>query len=287
MARETNKAVLADRQNPAQPALFDDQSLPACLPVLESVKARRYEHLGVRLMEDDVKAQRLVELITMKWGVKKISREMSISAHTVRAARRALVAQGKMAPYRQRIIEGMEDAIEAGIYVLRDAIEDGTMKAAQLSVPIAIMFDKRALAAGEPTSILGGGSQVNDDVSTEALNKYLESLPSCKPATEDSASLGNGLKPEQNSGVSQQDTTLDTASAGQTAGGELFGPAATGHAEPMTDPTAVGTRPDPATGPGGGPRPVRRWIDSILCLSENENSKDQYEPDQIYSNDGR
>ena len=78
MARMTNKSVLADRQQPAQPALFDDQQQPMEPAALESIRHRRYEHKGVRLLEDDAKALRLVELILLKWGVKKISREMMI-----------------------------------------------------------------------------------------------------------------------------------------------------------------------------------------------------------------
>lgn len=257
MARTSQREVLAERQDAAQLALIDDQAMPVEAAALESVRARRYEHQGLRLTEDDAKAQRLVELLTLKWGVKRISREMSISAHTVRAARRLLVAQGKMAPYKQRVVEMMEDAIEAGVEKYRDAMEAGLVPAAQIPIGTAIMFDKRALAMGEPTSIRGTGEVQSEDLKVEALNAYLEQLPVARvtavgPAT-DSQSTGNGQNPQQTEGSRAQDVILDATPAGPGAGsGELAGRASTRpHAE-RTDGTATGPRARAGQGGGGG-----------------------------------
>ena len=217
MPRESQREVLADRQNPEQPALFDDGGVPVRVAVLEAVKARRYEHVGVRLLEDEAKALRLVELLMARWGVKKIAREMDISPHTVRAARRALVAQGKLAPYKQRVVEMMEDVIEAGVANYRDALEEGRVSAAQIPVGVAIMFDKRALAMGEPTSISGVGAAPDEDLKVENINAYLDTLPSCKPPAIDSASTGNATKPLQTDTVLAADDTLD-GSDGQPTG---------------------------------------------------------------------
>lgn len=199
MARTSKRVVLVDRQDPSQPPLFDDRQYPAELGALESVRTRRYECKGVRLVDDDTKALRLVELLCLKWGVKKISREMNISPHTVRAARRLLAAQGKLAPYVQRVTEVMEDAIEAGMTQYRDALEDGLVSAGQIPVGIGIIFDKRALAKGEPTSIRGGVDAQADELKVEALNAYLEQLPSANPPAEgvavDSSSTGDVAKP--------------------------------------------------------------------------------------------
>ena len=187
-----------------QPALLDDSQLPVCLPVLESIKDRRYEHQGVRLLEDDAKALRLVELILARWGVKKISREMSISPHTVRAARRALVLQGKLAPYKQRVVEMMEDAIEAGMANYRDALESGQVSAGQIPVGMGIIFDKRALAMGEPTSISQRDTASQDELSEKKLNEYLEQLPTAQTVPQtppvDSVSTDTAPEPKQIAG---------------------------------------------------------------------------------------
>lgn len=210
MSRVSNREIIGDRQNPRQVALFDDNDTPMEAAALESIRSRRYEHQGIRLVEDDMKALRLVELLCLKWGVKKISREMNVSAHTVRAARRLLVAQGKLAPYKQRVVEGMEDAIEAGVENYREALEAGRVPAAQIPIGVAIMFDKRALAMGEPTSIRGE-SVAQESLRVEDLNGYLDSLPSCKSV--DSESTGNVEKAMQTEGIPPQEATLDATQA--------------------------------------------------------------------------
>lgn len=180
MPRVSQREVLADRQNPEQPALFDDQQYPIEAAALESIRTSRYEHKGLRLTDDDAKALRLVELLTLNWGVKRIAREMCVSPHTVRAARRLLAAQGKLAPYKQRVVEAMEDIIEAGVSSYRDALEDGKIQGAQIPVGLGIIFDKRALALGDPTTIAAGSGQSNQGLKVEDLNAYLATLPSCK-----------------------------------------------------------------------------------------------------------
>ena len=177
MARVSNKSKLATRQDVNQPSLIDDSQLPVCAPVLEAVKARRFEHTGVALLEDEARALRLVECLIARWGVKKISREMQISPHTVRAARRLLVLQGKLAPYKQRVVEMMEDVIEAGLANYRDAVEAGIVSPSALPVGIGIISDKRALALGEPTSISGRGEAAPETPTVEALNAYFEKMP--------------------------------------------------------------------------------------------------------------
>lgn len=262
MPRVSNKAVLADRFNPAQPALFDDSQLPVCLPVLESIKTRSYEHQGVRLMEDDTKALRLVELLTMKWGVKKISAEMQISPHTVRAARRALVIQGKLAPYKQRVVEAMEDAIEAGVGNYRDALEGNFVPAAQIPVGVAIMADKRALAMGEPTHISGRGEVQEADLKVEDLNRYFEQMPSCKATDIDSQSIGKPTKGQQTQGSAAQDVTLDVSQGGPSPDSETPGSATRASGPASVGSAAAGNGGDPAaTAEGGGGDAARAAAD--------------------------
>ena len=246
MARTSQRDVLADRQRPAQPALFDDSQMPVEAAALESIRQRRYEFKGVRLVEDDEKGMRLVELLALKWGVKKISREMNISPHTVRAARRLLVSQGKLAPYKQRVVEMMEDVIEAGVEKYRDALEEGRVPAAQIPVGVAIMFDKRALAMGEPTSISGRGEAQAEGLKVEDINAYLERLPSCMT---DSVSAGNPMKPQQIAANGAHDVNLDVTTTQPEAGqGDLAAAAVQSDGQGRTD--AAGAQA--AAGGGGG-----------------------------------
>jgi hypothetical protein len=251
MARTSQREVLADRQDAAQPALFDDEQMPVCAPALEIVRSRRYEHQGLRLVEDEAKGVRLVELIMLRWGVKRISREMNISVHTVRAARRLLAVQGKLAPYKQRVVEAMEDVIEQGVANYRDALEAGLVPAAQIPVGVAIMFDKRALAMGEPTSISGRGQVQDEELKVEAINAYLDQLPSCKPvetgAAIDSESTGNGAKAPQIGAGSVPDATLE---AGRTQPSPDVG---TPTATPGRATETPAPRDQAAEGGGGGP----------------------------------
>ena len=247
MARTSQREVLADRQQPGQPALFDDSQMPVEAAALESIRTRRHEHQGIRLTEDDTKAQRLVELITLKWGVKKISREMNVSPHTVRAARRILVTQGKVAPYKQRVVEMMEDVIEQGVGNYLEALQDGRVPAAQIPVGVAIMFDKRALAMGEPTSIRGSLEAPSDDLKVEAINAYLDALPSAKAVTTDSPSTEMTGKPQQTAGEPALDDSLDATC-----------PPPDGRADPVAG--AASKQPDEGssdeTGGGGMPPPT-------------------------------
>lgn len=278
MPRISKREVLADRQTAAQPALFDDAQFPVEAAALESIRARRYEHQGVRLTEDDAKALRLVELITLKWGVKKISRDMMVSPHTVRAARRLLVTQGKLAPYKQRVLEAMEDVIESGIVSYRDAIEEGRVSGAQIPVGLGIIFDKRQLILGEPTSIRADGVVQDDGLKVEDLNRYLEALPSCKSAETglaiDSESIVNVAKSKQTAAEENLDATLDVSS-GQP-GADL---ATDGHASVQSDGRGRTDAGSPRTaavaseGGGGGPDRPEADLPDQLGSTERNNKR--------------
>lgn len=258
MARTSQRQVLAKRQDAAQPSLLDDSQFPVEAAALESVRHRRYEFKGLRLTEDDAKALRLVELICLKWGVKKIARDMMISPHTVRAARRLLVTQGKLAPYKQRVVEKMEDAIEAGVDNYLNALEEGRVPAAQIPVGVAIMFDKRALAMGEPTSIRGTGEAMAEDLKVEDINAIFDRLPLAKVveigATTDFPSTESMGKPQQTEGKPPVDVTLDV-NQGQPV--PVPGPSEPVGIQPTGLAAAVETEatlPESAAGGGGGSR---------------------------------
>lgn len=183
MARPTKKAALAVAQDKAAPFLFDESQVPMLPEVLTAVKEARYKHTGARLLDNEAKALRLVELLMMGSGLRKISREMSISIHTVRAAREVLVARGEMATYKERVVRRFEEIVELGSLKYLEALEEGKVPPGQIPVGIGIISDKRALALGEPTSIGGtapAAGQV-DDLSVEKLNRYFAALKQAAP----------------------------------------------------------------------------------------------------------
>lgn len=188
MPRITQKEVLAERQDAAAPFLFDDAQMPVRSEVLQSIALRRYEHTGVRLLENDALALRLVELVLAGWGVKRIAVEMQISKHTVRAAKEELERQGKLAPLKERIVRTLGHAIEAGAEKYRDAIEDGFIAPAQIPVGLGILFDKRALALGEPTAIQATAGKT-EELSVERLNAWVDGLPAVRVIEEQSIGL--------------------------------------------------------------------------------------------------
>lgn len=224
MARETNREKLLERYDPQQQALFDDAGIAAQLPVLEAIRRKTYEHRGVRLTEDDTKAQRLVELLSLRWGVKKIAVEMGISPHTVRAARRELARQGKLDTFEKRVAEAMEDAIEAGVYHYRDAVEAGLIAPGQIPVGSAIMTDKRRDLVGAGGQAGADTVSMPADLSEAAINASLRDVTPSK----ESASLLDASKPQQIEGAGD---------LGAPLGARLDGPA---------------TQPDPPREGGGG-----------------------------------
>ncbi len=92
MSRKTRKQALQAAQDPAAPFLFDEHQMPVRDDLVGLIRQERYKHTGARLLDNEAKALRLVELLISRWGVKRIAREMNISVHSVRAAREALVA---------------------------------------------------------------------------------------------------------------------------------------------------------------------------------------------------
>lgn len=190
MAEKSQKQELAERQDPAAPFLFDEDDLPVREDVLSAVRTERYRHTGQRLLENEQLALQLVEKLMLGWGTKRISRALRVSKHTIRAAKESLVLQGKLAPYKERVVKLFEEIVEVGATNYRDALEDGLVPAAQIPVGMGIVFDKRALAMGEPTAI-GAGLATGrpEELSVERLNAWFAKL---KPlhVTTDSVSTG-------------------------------------------------------------------------------------------------
>lgn len=250
MPRETNKYKLAERQDVRAPYLFDDEEMPVCLPVLEAIRQRKYEHTGQRLIEDEALAFRLVELLCLGWGVKKISREMCISAHTVRAAKQLLRLQGKLAPYKERVRQLFEEIIEVGALKYLEGLEKGTVQSGQIPVGVGIFSDKRALLLGEPTTI-SAVAAADDQVTVEKLNAMLESLPVAKGVTVDSKSTDSTIKPLKKGINGGKDDTLDATTPPPSPDNRTGkGASAAAGGEPQTGTPGPGG--DAQQGGGGG-----------------------------------
>ena len=201
MSQRSHKRV--ERPNPAALSLWGDDELPIREDLVAIVRDGRYKSTGARLLRNEAKAARMVELLVLRWGVRRIAIELSVSAHSVRAARDALVAKGELAPFKQRVVSLFEEIVEFGASGYLRALEEGRVPPAQIPVGVGIFADKRALALGEPTSISVSGSAPLDrgSISVEKLNAWVESLPAAVPArpvTLDSQSSDTKQIPEQN-----------------------------------------------------------------------------------------
>jgi hypothetical protein len=180
MPRETKKEALAEKFNPGAPFLFDEANLPVRNELIERV--RRYQHTGARLLEDDELTVKVIGLLMMDTPIKTIATNLNISPKTIRAARDELVKQGKLAPYKERVVRLFEQIIETGSENYLEALEKGTIRPDQLPVGLGIFFDKRALALGEPTSIgaVAGLGDAKRELSVEALNAFVAELSDAK-----------------------------------------------------------------------------------------------------------
>ena len=186
MPRVTNKAVAAQRQDARAPFLFDESNLPMNQEWLVAVKEKRYEFTGASITDDELKVQRMVDLLCLGNGVKKVAKAMGVSPHTVRAARGILVDQGKLAPFKLRAISRMEEFFEDGLEKLHEAVASGKLHPNFMSSALGIVFDKRALALGEPTQI-SVGTTVKlqpEALSVKALNEWAADLESSGKAPE-------------------------------------------------------------------------------------------------------
>jgi len=240
MARKTKKEMLARAQDPAAPYLFDEEDLPVRNDLVQAVREQRYQHTGARLLDNEKMVLRLVELLMARWGLRKIARTLHVSKHSVKAARDALVAQGKLAPFKERVVAVFEEIVEVGASSYLRDLEDGLVAPAQKPVGAAIFWDKRALAMGEPTTI-GVAGQVQLDqksLSVEALNAWRESLPADLPLS------GSPTKPKKIEALSSAEPSSERPDRAGPGAGEPTGPAAGAGSE--------GDGQVAAGGPGGG-----------------------------------
>jgi hypothetical protein len=184
MPQRSKRQQLIERQDKNAPYLWGDDELPVREDLVAIVREGRYKHTGDRLLDNELLAARMVELLSMRWGVKRVAQELRVAAQSVRAARDALVARGEMLPFKARFVSLCEEIVEMGASGYMRALEEGRVPPAQIPVGVGIFADKRALALGEPTSISVSGSAPLDrsSISVEKLNAWVESLPAAVPA---------------------------------------------------------------------------------------------------------
>jgi len=193
MPRVTKKSVVAAREDHRAPFLFDESNLPLRADVVESVVQKRYEYTGAAITTSDAEALRLVEFLCLGLGIKRIAKAMGFSPHCVRAAKRALEAQGKIEPLKQRFAEKCGEIMEEGATAVLDAITDGRMHPNFIGSTVGIFFDKRQLSIGEATSISVGltGKLNPDQLSVRTLNNFFAARST------DSESTVSKAKPQQ------------------------------------------------------------------------------------------
>lgn len=205
MPRVTKQTVLQQRQDDAAPYLFDEDQLPLRPDWVQCVQEKRYVFTGQRLLDDDLKVQRMVELLCLGKGVKKVAAAMQVSPHSVRAARDVLVVQGKLAPFKERFVRRAEEFVEDGLDALHEAVHSGRLHPNFMSSAVGIVFDKRALALGEPTTISVGATTrlPAEALSVKALNEWVSALPA------EGESSGKPAIPLENAHGIQDDAVID------------------------------------------------------------------------------
>lgn len=241
MARVTKKSVLARRDDARAPFLFDYDLLPVRDDMVEIVRTGRYVHTGARLLDNEERTQLVVNRLCLRHGVERIARDLGISPNSIRKMRAVLVAQGKMDGFVKRFTAKVEDTLEAGLEAFYNGILSGEVHPGQLPVGLGILWDKRALALGEPTAIsVGATAQLRPEaLSVKTLNAWVEALPV------DSESIGLPEKPKQIEGIPCLEPGFDAGSPVPAT--SLAGQAATAAADPAA------TGPAAAEGGGGSP----------------------------------
>ena len=196
MSGQTKKAVATERRDAAELYLFNDEQLPRRPDIVEAVKQGRHVCTGIRLLEKDKLCLRMVELLMLGYGLKRIARALHVSKCSVKAARDALVARGEVNPYKQRVVALFEEIVEVGSESYLAALENGEVATATIPVGMGIFYDKRAMARCEPTAI-GLEARLPADpasITVERLRAWVMKLPGAV----DFQSTGNCQRPAQN-----------------------------------------------------------------------------------------
>ena len=170
----------AEPETNDQLTLFDESEffLDALVQGIDPDKVARYaKHTGKTTMHRPKLIEQMIKMAAGGASNRAIARVLCVSRHTVQAVLETLEAQQKLAPQKERMLKVLRNLVHEGCCQLSEAIADGLLPATQLSIPLGIMFDKMLLAEGSPTSRV---EHVHIDVSPEAVNAWLDSLPAAQ-----------------------------------------------------------------------------------------------------------
>lgn len=128
-------------------------------------------------MDDERKTERMVELLVMGCGTRKIAAALHSSRESVRAARAALEVGGRILPFKRRLIALFEEVIELGAVQYHAALDKDEVPPASIPVGVGIFYDKRALLLREPTSIAARTSAGSSSITADQWQTWVRTIP--------------------------------------------------------------------------------------------------------------
>ena len=167
----------AGHQHMEQPYLLEEWDMPPRRDSGADVKRGRNSYTGQRLLDDDRKCLRLVELMLMGCGTRKIAGVLHSSREAVRAARAALEAQGRILPLKERVVRLLGEVIELGAEQYEAALENDLVPVATIPIAVGIFCDKRALMLHTPTAIEARVSAVASTFTADQWRTWVRAIP--------------------------------------------------------------------------------------------------------------
>jgi hypothetical protein len=162
-----------------QLALFSDREGNCGVELLtidDDERAGKYS--GKIIDKNKAKLRAIVQALASGVGQLKVAKAFSVSVHTVRG----IVKRHPelIAIEEKKLSEDIGFAVKLGVERYIEAIINGEIPAAQLPVGLGILFDKKQLLDGKPTSI----STAKPALDLETMKKVLSELPSLGPGGE-------------------------------------------------------------------------------------------------------
>jgi hypothetical protein len=152
------------KQQLEQAALFslDDlqqvRELDECLTVSPS----QAKYTGSTILKRRELVEAVCECLVLHWSERSIAERFKISRKSVPVIRLWAEANGKLAPYKERISKRLAGAFELGLDTWEEGVRDGRVKPDQIPVAMGIFFDKRQLVEGEATAIVETHATVSE-----------------------------------------------------------------------------------------------------------------------------
>lgn len=133
---------------------------------------RKGKYSGKIIDQNRQKVRAICAALAEGIGVNRIAKAFSVSIHTVLALRdrhpELIAAEEKM------LSAQISRVLKVGVDRYLQALVDGVIPAAQLPVGLGILFDKKQLLDGKPTTISSSQKQV---ATFEEMKRALEALP--------------------------------------------------------------------------------------------------------------